>query len=105
MKITDTHLAYWRERKAQPTWAPAVRLTGGLYDVSIDRVVNTNAGVRRTDGEIAANNLLVLLRLNYKRGGTEGMIIALRNMAFSSRCVHRPKRRAAWCKKWLRRIC
>jgi hypothetical protein len=102
MNITQEHLTYWRERKSTPRWAsalPASRLNPEPAGprVSIDRIVNLNAklGAKRC----ASNNTIYLLRLARQNGDLLGCI---ERCSYNANGNH--PRRAAWCKKWLKRL-
>lgn len=66
---------------------------------AIDFCINDHAGIKFEHSD--ASNLMYLLRLMRKRGE---MVDGLRRMAVTPGTVINPKRRAAFCKKWLARI-
>ena len=101
MNLKLIHLQYWRQKKAEPRWADA--LVTKERRISIDCVINANAGIKVRDYEIDAGNVLEILRLAGKRGKAD-LLEKLRRMSVSPGTVIRPERRASYCKKWLARI-
>lgn len=69
---------------------------------TIDIIVNAHAGVRSSKGEMAAHNLLAIVRGYRRRGGDlEGK---LRFLAAHPECLVDPKRRAGFARKWAARL-
>lgn len=66
----------------------------------IEHVVNAHGGVRPTSGELAALNLLAILRIRRRLGKDFG----LRALAAHPECLIDPKKRAAFARKWADRI-
>lgn len=99
MKLTRLHLEFWRQRRCPtPSWAHAVAAKEKLVDV--DDIINLN--VRLPDPHFSAHNLLHILTLIRKRKGD--LREALTRMARDPGCLIRPKERARYCRKWLRRL-
>ena len=101
MKITIEHLNYWRERKSTPRWASALPVSRFNPEpagprVSIHRIVNLNAGLGSTR---CASNTLYVIWLARKNGNLFDCIERCSKNASGNH-----PRRAAWCKKWLKRL-
>jgi hypothetical protein len=102
MNITQEHLSYWRERKSTPRWASVLPVSHFNPEpagprVSIHRIVNLNAGLGTK--RCASNNTIYLLRLARKNGN---LLDCIKSCAERHPSNH--PRRAAWCKKWLKRL-
>lgn len=95
MKITSLHLAYWAWHKA-PSWAQGI--SPKRNHPSVDQIVNANAAIRLTDGEMQANNTLVLLRSARRRGELADTLYRLANTPST---LISPKRRMGYARKWL----
>jgi hypothetical protein len=101
MNLTRAHAEYWRQRKTPaPQWAAKL---DPVHRVTIDGLVNAHAGIKDQDYHLAAGNLMVILRSARKRGRDE-LITSLTRMSSSPGTIMNPKRRAGYCRKWLRRI-
>ncbi len=100
MRITSTHVAFWCQRSGLPRWATTITAKTDPR-VTVDMLINSQVDRANDSTKIHASNLLGLLRSMRKRGE---MIEGLKRMAQDPGTVINPKRRAAYCKKWLRRI-
>lgn len=98
MRLTKAHVEFWTARN-QPKWAGLVR--SSLPSPSIHSCVNTHAGIRLTDGERAAHNLMPLLRGARKRGD---LVAALIRIGLSPGTVINPERRSGYYWKWYGKI-
>ena len=99
MKLTNSHIDFWRAKKApEPAWFAEVR-GDRPKNPAIDTLVNQHAGARRAPSEIEANNLLAILRLQRKRGALREGLASMAETGGT-----RPSRRAAYCRKWLAKI-
>jgi len=99
MKITQSHLVYWQAKKAgSPKWASSLKKPDNMP--SIHALINSQAKDAR-DRDYVAQNTLAILTSTRKRGQ---MIEWLEKMAKNPRTVINPKRRAAYCQKWLAKI-
>ena len=94
IRITKVHVEFWTARN-QPKWANLVKAS--LPSPSIDRLVNGHAGIRLTDGEMAANNLLAILRGARKRGE---LVDTLTRLGMEPGTLINPRRRSGYCWKW-----
>lgn len=72
------------------------------YFSSIDCVVNAHAGERPTAGELAAHNLLVIVRSYAKR--KKDLTAELQRIAAAPGCPINPEKRVAFARKWARRL-
>jgi hypothetical protein len=98
---TQTDLAFYQS-KTQPKWAQKLKRREPTWE-TIDIVVNAHAGVRHSDaGEIAAGNLLAILR-SYRRRKLN-LVSELRKIAANPECLINTEKRAAFARKWLRRL-
>lgn len=104
---TLTDVEFYRSRQEPPAWV--VRLMQdpkhkwAKAEVSlIDLVVDSHAGVRSTAGEIAASNLLAILR-SYRRRGVD-LRKSLLKIARMPECAINPEKRAAFARKWAARL-
>lgn len=95
--------------KRTPVWALRMEAKAGIYRTSgrslgdqIDAVVNAHAGVRPTRGEMAAGNLLVLIGGYLKRRGD--LVDYLTVISVHPECAQNPEKRAAFAKKWARKL-
>lgn len=98
MKITKAHLEFWASKKA-----PKVLLAHRGHVPSIHDLINSQVEVPRKqrDCENAVSNLLAILALKRKRGV---MLEGLYEMARQPGTLSNPELRAAYCRRWLRKI-
>lgn len=95
MKITQGHVNLMLRRKGGSIGRIASNTTS---EVNIDALINSQVSeVKRYD----AHNLLAILRSARKRGA---LVDRLSSMSAYPGAVINPKRRAAYCRKWLKRI-
>lgn len=96
MKITKDHLLFWQDKKCLlPTWYQD--LIPKMHHVSIHTLINSQVSSEWDE----AHNTLAVLRMARKRGA---LVEVLARMAQCPGTVINPQRRAAHCKKWLKRI-
>ena len=98
MRLTKAHTEFWHAHKSK-----SLRGAPAIASPSIHKMVNDHAGIRMTSGEMAANNLLVILRSARRRGRSELLQVMLQ-MAFSPGTVMSAERRAGYCLKWYTKI-
>jgi hypothetical protein len=93
------HLQNWTTRIATKSPSP---LFTPVQHAIIDDVVNAHAGIRPTSGECAAHNLLVLVRSHLRRRAN--LVEELQKLAVQPGCAINPEKRAAFARKWARRL-
>ena len=93
---TKTDLAFYQDQMT-PGWGRRFRSAGSL----IDQCVNDHAQVRWTHGELAAFNLMQLVRGAVRLG--KNPLEYLEQLAHNPACSTSPRRRAAFARKWVRR--
>jgi hypothetical protein len=94
---------FFQSRQRVPAWASRIQAKRDPgYFASIDNVVNAHAGARDTAGEQAAHNMLVLVRSYLKR--RQDLVEKLQELAGSPGCAFNPEKRAAFARKWARRL-
>lgn len=104
---TETDLRFY-ESKRVPQWAaPLVRARAKRYGAEelpalIDDVVNAHGGERMTSGQCAVHDLLTIVR-SYRRRGL-GLEQRLGQLAQEPGCLINPEKRAAFARKWARRM-
>jgi len=109
VKITQSHVDFWARKKGPKFLQEYYRekddkrnksylraWVGPLFDIN-DLIPSE----KMTDGEGAASNLLNLCRSYRKRGELREK---LRRLAVNPGTVIQPQKRAAYAKKWLKRI-
>lgn len=98
MKITKAHLEFWASKKA-----PKALLAHRGHVPSIHSLINSQTEVPRKqqDSENALSNLLAILAMRRKRGV---MLEGLYEMANQPGTLINPELRAAYCRRWLRKI-
>lgn len=69
----------------------------------LDDRINRRGGVRWTSGELASVNTLALLR-SKRRRGVYDFRSYLHQLAHEPRCASNPEKRAAFARRWLRRL-
>lgn len=100
MRLTQTHVAFWRERKGTPGWAHLARTKVAPRGTSVDDVINEHAGINWRP-TMAASNLMYLLRL-VLRNGIEPTLRGYLLRIACDRATH-PQRRVL-ARRWARRI-
>ena len=108
MRLTEQHLRFWQARKATPQWAiqhvreslPR-RSSPTIHALIAAHAGEPVSGERGRADIYAASNLLVLLRSARRRGD---LVQRLRDMAAAPGTVISAERRAAFCRRWYRRI-
>jgi hypothetical protein len=106
---TRTDLEFFQSRQRPPSWTSRIPVKTGdrafqndRLRTIIDDVVNAHAGVRPTSGEVAVHNLIVLVR-SYQRRGVN-LVEELEKLAVQPSCAINPEKRAAFARKWARRM-
>lgn len=94
-------LAFFNSKRT-PRWAHRFAPNRDLGVPQIDLVINAHAGLRPTSGEVAAHNLLAILRSMERRGLNIGHELA--RIAQYPECAIHPEKRAAFARKWARRL-
>lgn len=107
MNITQRHLDYWRQRKINPRWADQIKryptwvgkakLGVPERRISIDEIVNLNAGPMTRD---TLSNTISLLKLARKNGD----LLDCMARCCTGHSAKQYPRRAASCRKWLPRL-
>jgi hypothetical protein len=101
---TLSDLEFYQSKQKLPAWAgklksrPQSRFTHEL----IDYVVNSHAGNRPSSGELAAGNLLSIVR-SYRCRGLD-LKQELNRIAANPECAISPRRRASYARKWAARL-
>lgn len=99
MQITQAHLTYWQAKKTgSPKWANSLKKPDNMP--SIHALINSQTKETR-DRDYVAHNTLTILVSSRKRGV---MLEKLEGMAKNPGTLINPKRRAAYCRKWLKKI-
>ena len=94
---------FFQSRQRVPTWACRLQAKREPhYFASIDNVVNAHAEIRSTAGEMAAHNLLVLVRSFQKRKAD--LAQELQRVAREPGCAFNSEKRTAFARKWGRRL-
>lgn len=103
MKLTQQHLQFWNQQKAPaPGWAQ--KLERAPAKVSVHSLINMHdPSLKARDSSHVANNTMTILKMARKRG-VESLADKLADMASCPGCAVRPERRAAYSRKWLRRV-
>lgn len=99
---THADLAFYQARQELPQWAAALAKPAVVHVDIIDHVVNAHASVRPTSGELAAHNLMALVRSRQRRGGNIAQ--ALQELAQHPQCAINPEKRASFARKWAARV-
>lgn len=98
---TKTDVAFYRAKQEHtlPGWARKLVAEdrGPTPAFMIDHVVNIHGGMRLKSGELAAMNLTQIMRRPIRDLDHRGLIVWLREIAW-------PARRAAFARKWARRL-
>lgn len=96
-------LQFFQSKQDLPAWASpfANRVTRQSHAL-IDDVVNAHAGLRQTAGELAAGNLLSIVRSWCRRGAD--LVQGLSELAIHPQCAISPEKRAAFARRWARRL-
>jgi hypothetical protein len=103
---------FYLSKQKLPAWAQKVqaareaKLQRASWSVDaaegIEFIVNAHAGVRGSDGERAAHNLLAIVR-GYRRRKVD-LGAELRQLSTNPGCAINPEKRAAFARKWARRL-
>ena len=104
-----TDLEFFQSRQRLPRWTSRIQIKSGdaAYQsersrVLIDDVVNAHAKIQSTSGELAAHNLLVLVR-SYQRRKTN-LVAELLKLTTHPECAINPEKRSAFARKWANRL-
>jgi hypothetical protein len=100
----EVDLQFFRSKQALPAWARpfAMRDKRSLGHALIDDVVNAHACWRPTAGEVAASNLLSIVRSWRNRGAD--LVQELEAVAVHPQCAISPEKRAAFARRWAKRL-
>ncbi len=93
-------LAFY-ESKRTPRWALPLVKPSALGS-SIDSCVNAHGGFRYTSGELAAHNLLAIVRGKIRRDEDIRKFLVM--MSHFPECAINPQKRAAFARKWANRL-
>lgn len=107
MRITRTHIDYWRSKQPVPGWIDR-HVSGGKINITVHECINDHADIRCTDGERSVHNLLALLRMKKRQQlrSKEGpsLLAYLDSLAIQPGTVCSPEKRSSFSRKWARRI-
>jgi hypothetical protein len=98
---SSTDLAFYQCKQRLPRWAQP--LLKRSETASIDLCVNAHAGIRSSAGEMAAHNLLAILR-SMQRRRAANLAAELYKIADAPGCAIDPAKRAALARKWADRL-
>jgi len=99
MNVTKTTLDWYRQ-KVEPRWAK--RVLAKDRKISIHEVINSQSKADNAKRlSLASDNLLNICRLYRKRGE---ILSHLWDIAYTPGTIIDPERRAAFARKWARRI-
>jgi hypothetical protein len=97
MKLTRAHLDFYRAAKVStPHWGEALDAQSSAP--SVHHLINMAAGIKH---DLGTHNTLVILKSARHRGVLRDK---LAEMSKHPAMRHNPERRAANCRKWLRRL-
>lgn len=102
---TQIDVDFYLSKQKLPAWAQKVqKIQEAKFDAAegIEFIVNAHAGVRGSDGERAAHNLLAIVR-GYRRRKVD-LGAELCQLSTNPGCVINPEKRAAFARKWARRL-
>ena len=100
MKITRAHYDFWCQKKMNVSWyKPSNRMNLLTTNISIHKLIPNN-----DKDYLEASNLLSILKSIKNRKGSNKLVEALFDMGKNPGTISNPKRRAAYCKKWLDKI-
>lgn len=105
---TESDVAFFEAKRA-PDWVLLMRerKTGtwcnrGNPSDLINACVNAHAGIRPTKGELAAHNLMAIVKGWQRR--KEDLVAALELTARHPQCAIDPRKRSAFALKWAKRL-
>lgn len=102
MKITKTHLRFWRERKVPaPGWVGRINPRDRPVSVSVHQLINAQAKDPLNDCAMQVQNTLVLIRLAMKVRGLTA-VQALESLSLGRRDGRSPH--GVNADRWLRKI-
>lgn len=105
MNLKKCHIDYYRARKVpHAAWFGAVKGYAPDNMPSIDQLINAHAELKPNDADMVAQNTLMILRSARKRAGQHEMVRWMESMYIHPGTVVNPKRRAAYCRKWLHKM-
>jgi hypothetical protein len=103
---TRTDLAFYQSKQRLPAWTGRIAVKSPMRNpiehALIDDVINAHAGVNGTAGEMSAANLCSLVR-SFRRRGAD-LTEELQKLVVQPGCVIHPEKRAAFARKWTRRL-
>lgn len=101
----QSDLVFWQS-KTEPQWVSRIKKKPWpVRDTSvlIDQCVNSHGQVKHSSaGQVAAHNLMVFIKGWSRRG--EDVEAQLLELSIHPECMISPEKRAAFAKKWLRRL-
>jgi hypothetical protein len=94
---------FFQSKQVLPAWARrfATKVSRPAHAL-IDDVVNAHACLRPTAGEVAALNLLSIVRSWRNRGAD--LVQELETVAVHPQCAISPEKRAAFARRWAKRL-
>jgi hypothetical protein len=94
---------FFQSKQPLPAWARpfATRVSRPAHAI-IDDVVNAHACLRPTAGEVAASNLLSIVRS--RRNRDDDLVQWLEGIARHPECAINPEKRAAFARRWAKRL-
>lgn len=96
-------LQFFQSKQDLPAWASLFATRGTRQSHAlIDDVVNAHAGLRPTAGEVAAGNLLSIVR-SWRRRDAD-LAQGLSELALHPQCAISPEKRAAFARRWAERL-
>lgn len=97
MRLTSTHARFWQSKQPAPAWVKAAILPKlPVPDATVHACINAHAGIKIA--HLDAGNLLALLRMKRRQGGTLQDYLGTL-VAFSP-----DAKRRAIARRWRRRI-
>lgn len=104
MKLTMTHVRFWRAHRPEPKWFGQVKASLVADRPTIDECINAHFYIYReqADPNNSAHNLLNLLRSRRSRG--LDLLEYLDQLAVHPGTACYPKRRSGYARKWAKAI-
>ena len=103
---TRTDLEFYRSKQPVPAWAQKIEPPPKMPHVDpvapIDTIIAAHAGIRSSSGELAAYNLLAIVR-SYRRRGLN-LVVKLDAIAANPECAINPEKRSAFARKWASKL-
>lgn len=103
---TRTDLEFYRSKQPVPAWVqkidPQPKMPFSEPTALIDVVIAAHARIRPSSGEMAADNLLAIVR-SWRRRGLN-LAAKLQVISKNPECAINPEKRAAFARKWALRL-